>query len=307
MQNKNIPAWIGLICATALSSAGAAQAQANPEAGDVSAPSQSGGNFGAQFGAGAQASSQSQPQAAAQAQTQSSGPSSQPAAAAPSEDPATTSGPMLAGNDDHSAAVGHFGIGFFGVMSVPIMGCGMGFPPCNDDFTNSLPAPTIGLRYWLSDMLGIEGGLGLDISSGSVGAVDTSAFGLALHGGVPLALAHSGHFVFELVPMLNVGFASGSYKSTVAGITASTDVSGWMLEIGGKAGAEIHFGFMGLPQLSLQGTLGLMLRHESRSAKTPVGATSTTFDQSQTDFATGVDGSPWDIFRAAVAAIYYFY
>jgi hypothetical protein len=310
MQTKTSTMQLALTCAAMLLCTSSAVAQADPEAGDVAPPSsaQGGAHFGAQFGAGAQAQGSAQPEPQSQIQAAPAPSSSSMAASSTASDAsASSAAPAPSGNDDHSAAVGHFGVGFFGVMSVPLMGCGMGFPPCAIDDTNELAAPTIGMRYWLDDLLGIEGGLGLNVTSSSSAGVDKSAFGMALHAGVPLALAHSGHFVFEVVPMLNVGFASGSYKTTVVGVTASTDVSGWMVEVGGKAGAEIHFGFIGVPQLSLQGTLGLMIRHDARSAKIPGGLASATVDQKQTSVATGVDGSPWDIFRAAVAAIYYFY
>ena len=138
--------------------------------------------------------------------------------------------------------------------------------------TDTLPAPTIGVRYWLSDMLGIEAALGLNITSEDLtGTVESSAFGFALHGGVPLALASSGHFVFEIVPLLNFGIASGSVETT-GGAAMSTDVSGLLIEVGARAGAEIHFGFIDLPSLSLQGSVGLIVRHENRSITPPGGA-----------------------------------
>jgi hypothetical protein len=268
----------------------AAQAQANPEAGDVGASG--GAHFGGTIEGGSSTTTST-------TTTTSTAPSS------------TVSGDTPAANvtaatpgDVHSMVVGHFGVGFFGVMELPIMGCGDGFPPCALDGGANLPAPTIGARYWLSDLLGIEAGLGLHYRSTSAGA-DTSAFGLGLHGGVPLALAHSGNFVFEVVPQLNIGFATGSFDPP--GMGAKTDVSGFLLELGAKVGAEIHFGFIDLPQLALQGTLGLMIRHESRSADVPAGGGGTmSVDASATDISTGVDGAPWAIFTGALTAIYYF-
>src|SRR4029078_2644014 len=91
------------------------------------------------------------------------------------------------------------------------------------------------------------------------------------------------------------------------GVAPATDVSGFLIELGAKVGAEIHFGFIDLPQLSLQGTLGLMIRHESRSADVPMGANMTTsVDASTTDISTGVDDAPWRIFVGSLSAIYYF-
>jgi hypothetical protein len=205
---------------------------------------------------------------------------------------------------DHAAVVGHFGVGFFGVQTVPVMGCDTGAVLCAAVGDATVSAPTIGARYWLSEGLGIEAALGLNVTSSEAGALQTSAFGFALHGGVPLALAHSGHFVFQVVPQINFGIASGSYE--VPGTTS--DVSGLLIEAGAKAGAEIHFGFIDIPQLSLQGTVGLMVRHESRSADTTAGtpAVTATVEQSQTLFGTTVDDEPWDIFIGSITAVYYF-
>jgi hypothetical protein len=277
--------------AALLAYAGAAQAQVNPESGDV------GGSGGAHFGATVEGSGS----AGTSGSTTSTMPSS---TTTPTDTSVSNATAPASPSDVHSMVVGHFGVGFFGVMDLPIMGCGAGLP-CTPDGGATLPAPSIGARYWMSDLLGIEAALGMHFRDTSAG-IDTSAFGLALHGGVPLALAHTGNFVFEVVPQLNIGFTTGSF--TPGGGGPSTDVSGFLIEAGAKVGAEIHFGFIGIPQLALQGTLGLMIRHESRSADLPTGAggATTSVDASATDISTGVDGPPWAIFTGALTAIYYF-
>jgi hypothetical protein len=304
--------------AALLGASGQAFAQGDPEAGDIDQPpaESEGSHAGSSFSSSGQASGH-----VSQASDSERAATVRFRSPAPSEDgPSPSSSDGSSGgskNDDHEAAVGSLGVGFFGVTTVPIMDCGVTpmYPPCapSADPTKDAPAPTIGLRYWASDTLGIEAAVGLRIASGSFGPPrneETSQLAFAVHGGVPLALAHSGHFVFELVPQLNFGVASGSISGpNNAGNRVKSTVSGMLLEAGAKVGGEVHFGFMGLPQLSLQGTLGLMLRVESRSATAPNpnGMGSSTTDQKQTAFATGVDGSPWDIFRGAITAIYYFY
>ena len=284
-----------------------AQAQGDPESGDV----QGGASGGAQMGvaAGAQPEGSWQPPTG---QVPPQDPGVAPAPGEPYADPSLApqgADPMAgdaaaAVDSDHGRVVGTFGVGFFGVLAVPVMGCDVVAPLCTAALGNStVSAPTIGLRYWLSDALGVEAALGLNVTSGEAGGLSTSAFGAAVHGGVPLALAHSGHFAFEVVPQLNFGIASGSYE--VVGTTS--DVSGLLIEIGAKAGAEIHFGFIDIPQLSLQGSVGLMVRHESRKVETVSGTLPVvTLEQSQTFFGTGVDGEPWDIFTGSIAALYYF-
>jgi hypothetical protein len=220
------------------------------------------------------------------------------------------------GGSDHSAMVGNFGIGYLGVTGVPIAlagspGAAQDPTQYDQTFGEYVSAPTIGMRYWLSDLLGIEVGLGIGISSGSLEAQNAagttivydppSATGFALHAGLPLALAHSGHFVFEIVPDLNFGFSTG----TIYGQTAAEDVDigGLLLQLGARAGAEIHFGFIDIPQLALQGSIGLYLSYESRSADYGDGSS-----VSQSDFSIGTSWreDPWDLFMGNVAAIYYF-
>jgi hypothetical protein len=261
--------------------AAGASAQTDPEGGDIGAGAAGSGSIsaGGQFGGTAPTPP----------------PTTEPAAEPIEEDVGT-------GDSDHSAVVGRLGVGFFGVMTLPLL------DPSAMAVTNQdLSAPTIGARYWLSESLGIEAALGLAIGSGSFeppagGTTSTSSFGFALHGGVPIVLAHSGHFVFEVVPVLNFGIASGSIEVPVGMMTNTTDVSGMLVEVGAKVGAEIHFGFIDLPDLSLQGTVGLTIRHESRSIEPMAGGAT---DTSQTTVSTGVDGEPWDIFTGNIAAIYY--
>lgn len=265
-------------------------AQVNPEAGDTGAQGQVGG----QFQGGVQAQGGWSP-----APAPAPAPLDPMAPPPPVEDTVVPPEPEETGTSDHSAQVGHFGVGFFGVRELPVTQCESA--TCAMPSAGNVSAPTIGARYWLSEGLGVEAALGLNVTSAESGPLETSIFGFALHGGVPLALAHSGHFVFQLVPQINFGITSGSYEVTgVAPVKA--DVSGFLIEVGATVGAEIHFGFMGLPQLSLQATVGLMLRSESRNVETGAGEV----DQSALTIGTNVDGEPWDIFSETITAIYYF-
>jgi hypothetical protein len=284
MRAKNI-VWKHLVgTAAALLWVSGAQAQANPESGDVAPPATASGSAS---GTASATTSWPSPTATADSNVDSDG----------SGDAIDTGVDTDPGESDHSAVVSHLGIGFFGVRALPLP-----VNPANLD-EGSLSAPTIGVRYWLDDFLGIEAALGLNVTSQDTGPMaEFSAFGFALHGGVPLALAHSGHFVFEIVPMINFGIASGSFESTMGMTTTSEDISGLLIELGAQAGAEIHFGFIDLPSLSLQGTVGLMVRHENRSW-TPMGGMEAS--AGSTVIATTVGDEPWDIFVGSITAIYY--
>jgi hypothetical protein len=211
--------------------------------------------------------------------------------------PATVGGPT-----DHSQFVGNFAIGFLGFRS-------LAFPDPVDGDVGTIDVPVIGGRYWLDQGMGIDAGIGLVLASGSttsdMGGVSTDTddpqpAAFILHGGLPLALADSQYFVFELVPELNVGLAG----NTIEGAGGDVILRGFHLDVGARAGAEIHFGFIDIPQLSLQAGVGLIFSYDRVSAENE--AADTTISNSQTRLATTVGNNPWDIFSASVAALYYF-
>ncbi|MGD8861679.1 MAG: hypothetical protein PVI30_16840 [Myxococcales bacterium] len=299
MMNRIVSMCTVLLATVGL--AASASAQANPELGDVNA--QGGGS--ASFGTGG----------GAQAQAQGDLGGSAPAVSGPvASDTDLAEEELPPGESDHASVVGDLGVGFFGVIAVPYLSCQAPGPagPCGAaEAGATFGAPSIGARYWLDETLGIEAALGVAVSNntleGSTAMATTeqplepSIFAMALHGGVPLALASDGHFSFQVVPELNVAFLSGSYEFTGG---PTIDVSGFLLELGATAGAEIQFGFIGIPQLSLQGNVGLSLRLENRGAEN--GNANVSSDQSAFRFGTGLGDDPWDIFAGSVSAIYYF-
>jgi hypothetical protein len=206
------------------------------------------------------------------------------------------------GPTDHSRFVGDFAIGFLGVQSIDIADAdGVG--------TTAVIAPVIGGRYWLDEGMGIDVGIGFNFGTGSTESDDGAATteidapvpaAFILHGGVPFALADSQYFVFELIPELNVGFAGNTIESAAGDNT----LRGFHLDIGARAGAEVHFGFIDLPQLSLQAGIGVSLAYNSTSSENE--ATDITNSQSSTVFGTNVGNDPWDIFTSSVSALYYF-
>jgi hypothetical protein len=210
----------------------------------------------------------------------------------------------VAGSSDHDSVVGRLAVGYLGRTGINIAGA-MGAPEA------SIAAPVIGIRYWLSDMLGIDAGLGFATTSSSseITAMDTTVETdgpgqtvFILHGGVPLSLASAGHFSFQVVPELNVGFAGGSDDPDDDGPMDEISRSGFHLDVGARAGAEIHFGFINVPQLSLQGSVGLRVNMDSVSVEQGDNkASNSTFG-----IGTTVGDNPWNIFTSNVAALYYF-
>jgi len=215
------------------------------------------------------------------------------------------------GGSDHDAMVGHLAVGFLGRASMPYGLIG----------NPELPVPIIGVRYWINPMVGLDLGLGLYVGGASNDTTVTPPGGAAvstsgpkptafmLHAGVPLALASAKHFTFEVIPETNFGFASVTQDAalTAAGITKQT---GFHLDLGARAGGEIHFGFMGLPQLSLVGSVGLRFNYDKVAQDAtpvlPAGSPTTHQSGSAWDLRTSVYESPWNIFISNVSAFYYF-
>jgi len=191
----------------------------------------------------------------------------------------------------------------------------MGFMniPLDNAPGNYLQAPAAGVRYWLNDRMGIDAGIGLAFTSGSTKNTngnqttttdDPSQLGLALHGGVPLALAHYKHYKFLIVPEANIALAHSNEK-----VAGANDIShnGFHFDIGARVGAEIHFGFMGVPQLSLQASLGLLLKYDHWSQSTDLaGGGKVSGSINKTSLATTAYNNPWDIFAGNIFALYYF-
>src|SRR6185369_15746057 len=88
--------------------------------------------------------------------------------------------------------------------------------------------------------------------------------------------------------------------------------SGFHFDVGARVGSEIHFGFMGLPKLALQGSVGLFIAGNSSSVEvTDATGAAQKSKASAFDVQTAGSGNvgynnPWDFFRANVAALYYF-
>ena len=211
---------------------------------------------------------------------------------------------------DHRRVVGHFGAAYYGQYDVPL-----GFTSTTRT-SGSVPVQMIGLRYWWS-RLRLDVAFGLGASSGSETSSDgqptydqpsVDAFALMVR--LPYALFDGGHYTLFVGPELAFGHAgetAHAYPRTDAPTAPDTYHSGNHTAIGVRAGAEIHFGFIGIPQLSLDATLGLMADFTNGTTSAP-DFNGVYVDQSFHHFAvqSTVGHQPWNIFISNVAAAYYF-
>jgi hypothetical protein len=185
------------------------------------------------------------------------------------------------------------GFGWFGLADVPVGG---------GDGDANVSAPVLGIRWWMGAPLGpfrtwgLDLGLGLGRSSVDAEPEDVSRTAVLLHGGLPLVVSANRHVAVLFVPELNLGLASGQESD-------GTDIGGAVFELGARAGAEVFFGFIGLPELSLEASVGLSFRRENRNEQPNGGPERSS---GTTTFGTTVHNEPWDLFRTSVAARYYF-
>jgi hypothetical protein len=187
-----------------------------------------------------------------------------------------------------------FAIGYAGLSQVPI-----GAPGLVD-----LTVPAIALRYWVNPTMGLDFGLGIGWQGGSteIGGTSTDkngVFGFILQAGLPIALSTRRHVSFQIIPSVAVAHGQTSQSSGLAG---TSTFSGTRIDVGARAGFELFFGFIGIPELALSATVGMQF--ESR--KYTLEGMGVTQSDTTLHFSTTVQNNPWDIFAGNVAARYYF-
>jgi hypothetical protein len=206
--------------------------------------------------------------------------------------------------------IGRLAVGYLGRDAVPI---GSGNVAPGGPGISFVNAPIIGVRYWIDQMLGLDIGLGFFTEGGSSefdpggGAPSISddvagRTAIAVHAGIPLSLASDGHYSFQIVPELNLGYATQTQDIPGGELTNT----GFGMDLGARVGAEIHFGFIGIPQLSLQGTVGARFEFVNVESQAEVGGVTSVATQTANQFHTTVEDEPWDIFVGSIAALYYF-
>jgi hypothetical protein len=174
--------------------------------------------------------------------------------------------------------------------------------------------PTLGVRKWFSKRRGFEAGVGLSLSAGGTSAelgtatatVDKeSIFAISVHAGVPIMILDTRHMAFLLVPEATLSLATSNISAEFEeNAPPDAKMRGGALDAGLRAGAELHFGFMGLPRLTLQAGVALYVTAQWASA--------TVANHSLTDRSVSIGfgsaGNPWDIFSgvANLSARYYF-
>lgn len=223
-----------------------------------------------------------------------------------------------AGPTDHSVVVGRLGLRYFGATTVRVLspgGMGMGA-------TATSTLHTVGARYWLASGLALEGGIALGLGSssrqqrvqtgGMVTTTDTDDpgfFGIGLEVGLPLLLAESKHVNILMIPYLTLHHGRSAISQSTGMTSTDITATSTIFTLGARAAAEVQFGFIGAPQLSLQAQfgLGLQFRSDSTDSETQPGNIQMSESSSGLSLATTIGAySLADIIGASVSATYYF-
>jgi hypothetical protein len=169
-----------------------------------------------------------------------------PAAAGKSSEPA--------GITDHELVVKQIGIRVVhwgkmaagaGLLAGNLAAGGEDAPAVNPNTTANLSLTTIGVRTWLTKRIGIDGGIGLFVHKPTAGA---NQFGMGFAGGVPIALGWFKHITIYAEPRFNLSF-----------MRVAKDVIPVTFGLAGDLGAELSFGWIGIPRLAVQFAIGLEL------------------------------------------------
>ena len=233
-----------------------------------------------------------------------------------------------AGPSEHEELSGHFGLGYLGARFVPAATLGAGKTviinsqgdAVLDIGVDEVTVPMFGVRYWFGKRVGLDLGLGFNVASGSVSreipnpdptlnrstddsAPSTKAF--VGHLALPISVYSIKYLNVLLLPELDVGFSGSTYSNfelSTNGEGLDLKLGGLLVGAGARVGAELSWGFLGLPQVSLQAAFGL--RVEYRRQTGTIGDAKEVV--SGTEFGTSWYDGPWDTLAGSLGVFYYF-
>jgi hypothetical protein len=157
---------------------------------------------------------------------------------------------------DHDAVVGHFGIAARRLDPGPLpltLRPGQG---CATDMTTpcTVTLGAVGARYWMNRNLALNGYLALGTGGGSLGGQDLDTYlGVGPIIGATLLLANWRHLSISASPELTVVWFRP------AGGDAATTL---LVNMNAALEGELHFGFVGVPALSIGILAGAALNYE---------------------------------------------
>jgi hypothetical protein len=172
---------------------------------------------------------------------------------------------------NHDQVVRAWGVHFFGAPELEALAADSTGAP----IPGTLSVPTFGLRRWYTPGIGLDVGLGVGYSSqsqsGAMGGLPTNYAGGAIVG-VPLDILALKYFNFFFEPGLSLYYGSGSYTANKTDYSFSTTV----ITVSGNLVTEVHLGFFGLPNVSVELATGLRFQNLDQTLSIGTGSVTQT-------------------------------
>ncbi|MDP2271759.1 MAG: hypothetical protein Q8N23_33230 [Archangium sp.] len=205
------------------------------------------------------------------------------------------------------ARSGTVGVGYLGVAGMtPLFGgLGGGLGGLGSLSAFRVSAPILGVRWWFRDSrLGLDLGLGAMVTAGSEtsGALtNTPSLQLVAHAGLPIAIASTQHVIVLLAPELRAGYSTLLNDGSFA-------LTGSLLELALRGAVELFFGFIGVPELSLEAAIrvGFMREAQGLSNFAPLGPGGNTLTNETFRFSTSLSGDAGSVIASTLSLKYYF-
>jgi hypothetical protein len=178
--------------------------------------------------------------------------------------------------------------------------------------------PLFGVRYWFGTTLGLDIGAGFGTERGSFTrlvpnpdpTLDRTEEGasarrttFAARVSVPISFHSGRHHNLLVIPELDLGYSTATlpgFRQSTTGEPLDLSLTGFGFGAGARLAGELHFGFWGVPELSLQASWGLRLDADRRRGA--IGVAETTLS----DLAVGTTASsdPWRLVAGGLALLY---
>ncbi len=207
------------------------------------------------------------------------------------------------------ARSGTVGVGYLGLAGMnPLMASflgGGGGGGLGSSVLLRVSAPILGVRWWFRDSrLGLDLGVGAMVTGGSDNTgslVNTPSLQLVAHAGLPIALASTQHVIVLLAPELRAGYSTLLSQNNF-------ELTGSLLELALRGAVELFFGFIGVPELSLEAAIrvGFIREATSLSNFAPLGPAGSMLTNETYRFSTSVSGDAGSIVASTLSLKYYF-
>ena len=199
---------------------------------------------------------------------------------------------------------GTVGVGYLGLAGMnplfAVLGGGLGSLG-----SLRVSVPILGVRWWFRDsQLGLDLGAGAMVTGGtdtSGSFANTPSLQLVAHAGLPIAVASTQYVIVLLAPELRAGYSTLLNDATFS-------LTGSFLELALRGAVELFFGFIGVPELSIEAAIrvGFIREAQGLSNFAPLAPGGNMLTSETYRFSTSLSGDPGSIVASTLSLKYYF-